>query len=64
MELKVGDVVMLKSGGPEMTVRSYTYPMQDGKDDSKAECVWFEEASLHKAVFKVDELLKLDHDVR
>ena len=42
MELKVGDVVRLKSGGPEMTVQSYPYPMMDGKDDSKAECVWFE----------------------
>lgn len=64
MDLKVGDVVRLKSGGPEMTVQSYPYPMLDGKDDSKAECVWFEEVKLHKSVFKVDELLKLDHDVR
>ena len=64
MELKVCDVVRLKSGGPEMTVQSDPYPMMDGKDDSKAECVWFEEVKLHKSVFKVDELLKLDHDVR
>lgn len=64
MDLKVGDVVRLKSGGPEMTVRSYPYSMMDGKDDSKAECVWFEEVKLHKSVFNVDELLKLDNDVR
>lgn len=64
MDLKVGDVVRLKSGGPEMTVRSYPYPMHDGKDDSKAACEWFDEVGLHKSVFKVDELLKLDHDVR
>ena len=64
MDLKVGDVVRLKSGGPEMTVQSYPYPMIDGKDGSKAECVWFEEVRLHKSVFKVGELQKLENDAR
>ena len=30
----------------------------------KAECEWFDEVGLHKSFFKVDELLKFDHDVR
>lgn len=46
-----------------MTVQSYPYPMMDGKDDRKAECVWFEEVRPHKSVFMVDELQKLDQDV-
>ncbi|MGZ9568755.1 YodC family protein [Alcaligenes nematophilus] len=32
---QVGDVVQLKSGGPEMTV------IDKGLDGSKVECMWF-----------------------
>ena len=53
MDLKVGDVVRLKSGGPQMTVRSYPYTMIYGKDDSMVECEWFDEVRFHKEVFRI-----------
>jgi uncharacterized protein YodC (DUF2158 family) len=46
MEFKVGDVVKLKSGGPEMTVSEV--------DDDEIECVWFPQGDfteLRKAEF-------------
>ncbi len=40
-DLKVGDVVQLKSGGPEMTIELIdTF----GDDHKKAMCVWFDGA--------------------
>ena len=39
-QLKVGDVVQLKSGGPVMTIQSIT--------DSFAFCVWFEEKKIKR----------------
>lgn len=34
MDLKIGDLVQLKSGGPTMTVKAIV-------ESNKAECVWF-----------------------
>lgn len=36
-DLKDGDVVVLKSGGPNMTVEGYPY----GDDSSTVSCSWF-----------------------
>lgn len=48
MSFKPGDIVRVKSGGPEMTVKSVT-----GKDIS---CTWFNNGTLKRALFVVEEL--------
>ena len=45
-KLEIGQVVMLKSGGPKMTVE-YT------PDDHMVKCVWFVGNKLHRDEFKV-----------
>ena len=42
---KVGDVVVLKSGGPRMTVESVA--------NEVAHCVWFEKTKKHEGNFNV-----------
>lgn len=54
MELKVGDVVMLKSGGPQMTIveiGKYNY-----SDSVQAKCVWFERTKKTEEVFVLESL--------
>jgi len=49
---KEGDVVHLKSGGPEMTIKSLG--VFSGKEG--AVCVWFAGTKLEKGVFSEPEL--------
>ena len=43
MEFKIGDVVRLKSGGPEMTVSQYPFKTVDGVEhEGQVECTWFD----------------------
>ncbi len=49
----VGDVVVLKSGGPEMTVNSLLNP----DDDQVVEVEWFVGGDLRRAIFDVDQLV-------
>ena len=45
MEIKVGDTVELKSGGPVMTVNKFVLPDNNstGSDSiEQVECVWFD----------------------
>lgn len=54
---KVGAVVALKSGGPDMTV--VTYPAYNGMgnpDPSKAKCAWFVNGEPKYETFPVDAL--------
>ncbi|STX29971.1 Uncharacterized small protein [Legionella beliardensis] len=51
-QLKVGDVVKLKSGGPRMTI-SYL-----GKEE-QIECIWFDGNNKSKGYFHKDSV-KLD----
>ena len=44
---KAGDVVCLKSGGPDMTVER----AEQGVGDISVVCVWFVEQSLYRANF-------------
>jgi len=64
MNIAVGDIVMLKSGSPKMTVESI--------DDGCAKCVWFDEMNVRfgvgfgetkkmpRASFYVNTLMKLE----
>ena len=48
---QIGDVVMLKSGGPTLTV-------SEVGDDGQVICVWFVTAEPKKAVFTAGSLIK------
>ena len=51
-ELKCGDVVVLKSGSPDMTVGT------KGVSDASVYCLWFEVAFLRTAEFPLASLKK------
>ena len=53
-DLKVGDVVCSKAGGPLMTViRCFTGAFL-GKSEHNVECMWFDaDYNLHKGIFPV-----------
>ena len=56
---EVGDLVMLKSGGPRMTIQDIGEFGYDG-DGFSAQCVWFENSILRKKdVFKFPTLVKV-----
>ena len=58
-KFKKGDVVMLKSGGPHMTVSRYT-------DNGRVVCIWFDESQKDnsKAFEEATlELLEEDDDI-
>jgi uncharacterized protein YodC (DUF2158 family) len=47
-----GDVVCLKSGGPDMTVER----IETNSGNSSVVCVWFVEQNLYRASFPVSSL--------
>jgi uncharacterized protein YodC (DUF2158 family) len=49
-EFKAGDVVKLKSGGPDMTIEGIGKYGMAATDDS-AKCVWFEKTKRMEDVF-------------
>jgi uncharacterized protein YodC (DUF2158 family) len=51
-ELKVGDVVQLKSGGPEMTV-------EEIKPSNNVSCVWFQTPDFIRRTFSIAVLKKI-----
>ncbi len=50
-DFKVGDVVELKSGGPDMTITSI--------EGDKANCTWFVEGKPHYGQFPIIALQKV-----
>ncbi|MEI3553707.1 MAG: DUF2158 domain-containing protein [Alistipes senegalensis] len=60
MDFKIGDVVVLKSGGPKMTVSEYPIKMIDGSENyAQVQCKWFNDNNhLTQSTFYVDELEK------
>lgn len=48
--IKAGDVVCLKSGGPDMTVESVS--------DNKITCIWTSENGFHQASIDADYLIR------
>jgi uncharacterized protein YodC (DUF2158 family) len=58
-QLQIGDTVVLKSGGPVMTVSHMTMLTSD---DPHCTCVWFDDDSHnHTAVFTVAALRKANN---
>jgi len=53
-KFKTGDLVRLKSGGPIMTVASYTAPAQYTSEHYR--CDWFAGKKLDSGNFKPDQL--------
>lgn len=54
-EIKPGDVVQLKSGGPYMTVGVI-------ESDDHLWCEWFEGDKHHSRSFKISSLIKVEQD--
>ena len=50
--IESGDVVCLKSGGPDMTVER----VETNAGNTSVTCVWFVEQSLYRASFPVSAL--------
>ena len=61
MELHVGDVVRLQSGGPDMTVIEYPLKIVLGEDNPNyTRCQWFDEnGSTSQGTFLVETLEKV-----
>ena len=61
MEINLGDVVQLKSGGPKMTVSQYLMKDIDGcEHPDKIECRWFDSrGNIKHYIFNIDEITKL-----
>lgn len=55
MEIKEGDIVNLKSGGPYMTVKSIN-ESSDNEGNDYADCCWFDQATLKESTFKISNL--------
>jgi uncharacterized protein YodC (DUF2158 family) len=49
---QAGEVVCLKSGGPDMTIES----VQTGSDIASVTCVWFVEKTLYRTTLPVSAL--------
>jgi len=63
-KFQAGDVVQLKSGGPEMTGQNYDTIVGDDlqlrESDSRVVCQWFAGNDLKNATFNQDSLEKID----
>lgn len=59
-EFKIGDVVRLKSGGPDMTVVSLNENSMTHKGQIK--CQWFEKNRPQDSIFPSAALEKVDED--
>lgn len=57
-EFKKGDIVTLKSGGPDMTIEEYPCSDMGIKYDDKAKCVWFDGKKVCRDTFYLDVLEK------
>jgi uncharacterized protein YodC (DUF2158 family) len=58
-ELKPGDIVQLRSGGPRMTVESIDNYSYSGTPEMKARCTWFEGTKRQEALFVLAALEKV-----
>ena len=66
-ELKVGEIVKLKSGGPEMTINSLNqaYNADEGTHNGKVVSItaqWFAGKKLDKGTFPIDSVSIVDKE--
>lgn len=55
--LKSGDVVVLKSGGPSMTIDRFVWNAYKNEFYlDKVECVWFDNTALKREEFQITSL--------
>ena len=59
MDFKEGDIVVLKSGGPEMTIENIG-PLNFYSKIIGAHCCWFNANDLKRDVFTFDVLKKIE----
>lgn len=57
-KIEEGDIVMLKSGGPKMTVTGEA----EGDFLDKVECQWFDGGKSHCSTFSPKSLIKVELD--
>jgi uncharacterized protein YodC (DUF2158 family) len=56
MDFKAGDVVVLKSGGPKMTVEKIG-PRNSTNPEEVVHCIWFENGHVNTDKFSFDILM-------
>jgi uncharacterized protein YodC (DUF2158 family) len=56
VDIKVGDTVQIRSGGPRMTADKID-------DEQNVHCVWFQAKTVHRAIFGAALLLKVSADL-
>lgn len=61
-QLKVGDVVQLKSGGPRMTI-DHIGKFGLGSTHDQARCVWFEGTKRMEHVFELPSLMPATNQI-
>jgi uncharacterized protein YodC (DUF2158 family) len=60
MEIKKGDIVKLKSGGPKMTAEAFKWDPFAGKyNESEILCTWFKGEERFSEYFNVSALVKV-----
>lgn len=55
-KFKEGDIVKLKSGGPDMTIEKVVISAITKEASGFIRCVWFEGVVKHESLFKKDML--------
>jgi uncharacterized protein YodC (DUF2158 family) len=59
VDLKMGDVVMLKSGGPKMTIVNISSPLPGSISSAKwVRCIWFDGSNIYEYRFDSTVLVK------
>lgn len=53
-KFKTGDIVSLKSGGPDMTVQNYH---SEDVNDKRLTCMWFDNSEMRASTFLEDQLV-------
>lgn len=59
-EFKIGMVVKLKSGGPEMTISRLETDFDIGPKMDTVTCQWFAGKKLERGIFPVESLIVID----
>lgn len=54
---KIGDIIVLKSGGPSMTIEKFPWnPTKNEYYSDRVECVWFDKDTLKRDTFNTPTL--------